>query len=117
MSRDLLLLLEPGFTDPNHPGERFICPDGAPIEGLLAGDPGKIAALDIRRLPFAKPRQTVVDALDADHQSLPVLILGNDHSLPANTQHVQKLGDKHFVTDTRAILDLLAERHGFFKVH
>lgn len=117
MSRDLLLLLEPGFTDPKYPGERFICPDGAPIEGLLAGDPDKVAALDIRRLPFARPRQVVVEALDADHQSLPVLILGDAHPLPANTQHVQQLGDKYFVTDTSAILDLLAERHGFFKVH
>jgi len=41
MSRDLLLLLEPGFTDPKYPGERFICPHGAPIEGLLASDPSK----------------------------------------------------------------------------
>ena len=120
MPRDLLLLLEPGFTDPQRPGERFICPDGAPIEGLLAGDPDtqKAAALEIRRLPFAKPRQAVVAALDAEHQSLPVLILGEPlphlHPLPDG---VQRLGDKYFVTDTRRILDLLAERHGFFKVH
>jgi len=117
MSRDLLLLLEAGFTDPNHPGERFICPDGAPIEGLLAGDPEHAGRLDIERLPFAKPRQKVVAALDADHQSLPVLILGDEQPLPADSTHVQQLGDKRFVTDTRRILDLLAERHGFFKVH
>lgn len=114
MSRDLLLLLEAGFADPQHPGERFICPDGAPIEGLLAGQPDRAASLDIQRLPFAKPRQVVVAALDAAHQSLPVLILGDEHPLPDD---VQQLGDKHFVTDTRRILDLLAERHGFFKVH
>ena len=36
MSKDTLLLLEPGFTDPAYPGERFICPDCNPIEGLLA---------------------------------------------------------------------------------
>ena len=114
MSRDLLLLLEPGFTDPKHPGERFICPDGAPIEGLLASDPSKTSRLDIHRLPFARPREAVVAALDADHQSLPVLILGDEHPVPAGAQ---KLGDKHFVTDTRRILDLLAERHGFPKVH
>ncbi|WP_034301670.1 DUF3088 domain-containing protein [Herbaspirillum sp. RV1423] len=117
MSRDLLLLLEPGFTDPAYPGERFICPDGAPIEGLLAGDPARADRLDIRRLPFARPRQAVVEALDADHQSLPVLILGDEQPLPNDAAEVQKLGDKRFVTDTRRILDLLAERHGFFKVH
>ena len=114
VSQDLLLLLEPGFTDPKYPGERFICPDGAPVEGLLASDPSKTSRLDIHRLPFARPREAVVAALDADHQSLPVLILGDEHPVPAD---VQTLGDKHFVTDTRRILDLLAERHGFPKVH
>jgi hypothetical protein len=114
MSRDLLFLLEPGFTDPNHPGERFICPHGAPIEGLLASDPALNARLDIRRLPFQRPRAAVVDALDGEHQGLPVLIFGDDQPAPADAQ---KLGDKHFVTDTRRILDLLAERHGFPKVH
>ena len=114
MSRDLLLLLEPGFTDPNHPGERFICPDGAPIEGLLASDPARNVRLDIRRLPFPRPRAVVVDALDSEHQGLPVLILGDEHPAPDDAQ---TLGDKRFVTDTRRILDLLAQRHGFPKVH
>jgi len=113
-SQDLLLLLEPGFTDPKYPGERFICPDGAPVEGLLASDPSKTSRLDIHRLPFARPREAVVAALDEDHQSLPVLILGDEHPVPADAQ---RLGDRRFVTDTRRILDLLAERHGFPKVH
>src|ERR1700729_444956 len=64
VSQDLLLLLEPGFTDPKYPGERFICPDGAPIEGLLASDPSKTTRLDVHRLPFARPREAVVAALD-----------------------------------------------------
>ena len=114
VSQDLLLLLEPGFADPKYPGERFICPDGAPIEGLLASDPSKTSHLDIHRLPFARPREAVVAALDEDHQSLPVLILGDEHPVPADAQ---RLGDRRFVTDTRRILDLLAERHGFPKVH
>jgi hypothetical protein len=114
MSRDLLLLLEPGFTDPNHPGERFICPHGAPIEGLLASDPSKAVSLDIQRLPFARPREVAIEALDADHQGLPVLILGNDKPVP---EDAQTLGEKRYVTDTTRILALLAERHGFPNVH
>jgi hypothetical protein len=112
--RDLLILLEPGFTDPKHPGERFVCPDGAPIEGLLASDPARNVRLDIRRVPFARPRQAAVEALGEDHQSLPVLVLGDEYAPPADAQAV---GGKRFVTDTRRILALLAERHGFPKIH
>ncbi|MCC8402276.1 DUF3088 domain-containing protein [Paraburkholderia sp. MMS20-SJTN17] len=114
MSRDLLLLLEPGFTDPRYPGERFICPDGAPIEGLLASDPPRVARLDVKRVPFERPRKAVVEVLDAEHQSLPVLVLGDEHPVPADAQ---TLGERRFVTDPRRILELLAARHGFPKVH
>lgn len=114
MARDLLVLLEYGFTDPAHPGERFICPDGAPIEGLLAGEPERAARLDIRRLPFARPRAEVVALLGEQHQGLPVLILGDEHPLP---EEVQSANGRHFVTDPRRILALLAQRHGFARVH
>ena len=112
--RDLLILLEPGFTDPKRPGEVCICPDGAPIEGLLASDPARNARLDIRRVPFERPRKAAVEALSEAHQSLPVLVLGDAYPAPSDAQTV---GEKRFVTDTRRILALLAERHGFPKVH
>lgn len=114
MSRDLLLLLEPGFTDPAHPGERFVCPYGIPVEGLLASDPERAARLDVKRVPFARPRPDVIAALDEAHQGLPVLVLGDEHPVPDDAQ---TLGDKRFVTDTKRILALLAERHGFPRVH
>lgn len=114
MPRDRLLLLAPGFADPQHPGERFVCPDCLPIEGLLAAAPELAAALDISHLPFARPRTKVIAALDEAHQGLPVLILGDGHPAPADAL---ALGDTRFVTDTRRILELLAERHGFPKVH
>ncbi|KAF1044114.1 MAG: hypothetical protein GAK35_01902 [Herbaspirillum frisingense] len=114
MSRDLLLLLEHGFTDPAHPGERFICPDGAPIEGLLAGDPERAARLEIRRLPFPRPRAEVVAQLGEQHQGLPVLILDDHQAAP---EDAQSANGKRFVTDPRRILDLLAQRHGFPRVH
>jgi hypothetical protein len=114
VSRDLLLLLEPGFTDPAHPGERFVCPHGVAIEGLLAGEPERAVRLDVKRVPFPRPRPDVIEALDEAHQGLPVLVLGDEQPIPDD---VQTLGDKRFVTDTKRILALLAERHGFPKVH
>jgi Protein of unknown function (DUF3088) len=43
-----------------------------------------------------------------------VLILGDEAPVPDDAQ---TLGSKRFVTDTNRILALLAERHGFPKVH
>jgi hypothetical protein len=114
MSRDLLLLLEPGFTDPAHPGERFICPHSAPIEGVLASDPARTVRLDIKRVPFARPRPDVIAALDEAHQGLPALVFGDEHPIPDDAE---RLGDTRFVTDPKRILALLAERYGFPKLH
>jgi hypothetical protein len=113
MSRDRLLLLKPGFTDAKSPGTNFVCPDCLPVEGLLASAPELTGRLDIARLPFERPRHAVIAALDEQNQGLPVLILGDQSPAPADAQ---SLGEKRFVTDTRRILELLAERHGFPKV-
>ena len=69
---------------------------------------------DVRRVPFARPRQDVIAVLDEAHQGLPVLVLGTEHPIPDDAQ---ALGDTRFVTDSKRILALLAERHGFPKLH
>ncbi|MBV8500315.1 MAG: DUF3088 domain-containing protein [Paucibacter sp.] len=114
MSRDRLLLFQPGFVDEKHPGERFVCPHGLSIEGLLSSAPDRAARLDIERLPYPRPRPVVIDALDEHHQGLPVLLLGDEYPVP---EDAKVLGSQAFVTDTQRILSLLAERHGFPKVH
>ncbi|MEN2470585.1 MULTISPECIES: DUF3088 domain-containing protein [Burkholderia] len=114
MSRDVLFLLEPGFADPKHPGQRFVCPHGLSIEGLLASAPDRAGRLDVKRVGFERPRHTVIEALDDAHQGLPVLVLGHDQPAPDDAQ---TLGDVRFVTDARRILELLAARHGFPALH
>ncbi|MCA8093744.1 DUF3088 domain-containing protein [Burkholderia anthina] len=114
MSRDVLFLLEPGFSDPKYPGERFVCPHGLSIEGLLASDPARAGRVDVRRVGFERPRHAVIDALDDAHQGLPVLVLGSDQPAPDDAG---TLGDVRFVNDARRIVELLVERHGFPKVH
>ncbi|RKP47079.1 DUF3088 domain-containing protein [Pararobbsia silviterrae] len=114
MSRDLLLLLEPGFTDPKYPDERFVCPHGVSIEGLLASDPERVAKLDVKRVAFARPRPDVIAVLDEAHQGLPVLILGDERPVP---DEALTLGATRYISDPKQILALLAERHGFPKLH
>ncbi|MFG1298246.1 DUF3088 domain-containing protein [Xanthobacter sp. V3C-3] len=107
--RDLLILIAPGFEDPAHPGRRFFCPDCNQVEGVLASDPSLAAKVEVRRVPFPRPRAEVVALLGAENQSLPVLILGDALPPPADAR---THGPLAFVTDTRRILELLAERHG-----
>lgn len=114
MSRDRLLLLSPGFVDAKYPGQSFVCPHCIPIEGLLAAAPALADRLDIERLPYPRPRPVVIAALDENHQSLPVLILGDEHPAP---EDAKTLGDTRFVNDVNRILELLAERHGYPRVH
>ena len=102
------------IRDSAYPGERFICPDCNPIEGLLAADPSRAERLEIKRLPFPRPRQAVIDALDDQHQGLPVLIFGDEQAVP---EDAQTTSGRHFVSDSRRILELLAQRHGFPRLH
>lgn len=60
MSRDRIFLIEPGFEDPQSPGELFVCPHCNAIEGLLAAFPDRAARLDIQRVPFPRPRVPVI---------------------------------------------------------
>jgi hypothetical protein len=112
MSRDKLFLIEPGFPDPNRPGEFFVWPHCNAIEGLLASFPDLAANVDVERVPFPRPRQKVIDAVGEKNQGLPVLVLGG--KAPDDAANHDGVA---FVSSTGRILDLLAERHGFPRIH
>lgn len=113
MSRDTVYLISPGFEDPKQPGQTFICPYCNQVEGLLASFPDLAAGIDVVRVPFARPRQAVIERLGEANQSLPVLVLGDG----AAPDDAERHGDVAFVNDTKRILELLAERHGFPRLH
>lgn len=112
-SRDKLFLLEPGFEDPAYPGQRFVCPHSNQIEGVLASFPELAAGLDIERVGFSRPRRAVIAALGEANQSLPALVLG-EGDIPDDAE---RHGEVAFVKPTHRILDLLAQRHGFPRLH
>ena len=112
MAKDKIFLIAPGFTDPKRDDGPFICPYCNQIEGILASFPDLAAKLEVTRLPFPRPRQPVIDLTGEDNQGLPVLVLGDNP--PADAKNA---GSQYFINDTSRILALLAERHGFPKVH
>ena len=112
MAKDTIFLIEPGFTDPKRDDGPFICPYCNQVEGLLGSFPELAAGLQVVRLPFVRPRLPVIELIGEENQGLPVLLLGDDP--PADAKQAK---GRYFIDDTRRILDLLAERHGFPKLH
>jgi len=112
MAKDILLLLAPGFDDPRRSGGPFICPHCNQIEGLLRSFPDLAEKLDVRRQPFPRPREAVIALVGEDNQALPILIFADNAPADAKSH-----GDRRFVTETHRILDLLADRHGFPRLH
>ncbi|MDQ0561216.1 hypothetical protein QO004_003009 [Rhizobium mesoamericanum] len=112
MSRDTLFLIAPGFLDPKQPGRTFVCPHCNAIEGLLSSFPELARRLDVHRVPFPRPRARVIEAVGEENQSLPVLVLASNPPPDAADWK-----GKRFVAKTGRILDLLAERHGFPRLH
>ncbi|WP_199054639.1 DUF3088 domain-containing protein [Aquitalea sp. ASV15] len=114
MSRDTLFLLEPGFTRPDHPADqRFVCPHSTLLEGLLAVQAALAERIAIRRLPFPRPRQPVVELLGEENQSLPVLVLDPASPLPAGAR---EHAGRHFLQDARQIADYLAQQYGAYRL-
>ncbi|NTJ62160.1 DUF3088 domain-containing protein [Agrobacterium rhizogenes] len=112
MARDKLFLISPGFADPKHPGVSFVCPYCNAIEGLLASFPDLASSIDVERVAFLRPRQKVIEVAGEENQSLPLLILADNPPDDAGDWNGTR-----FVNSTDRIIELLAERHGFPRVH
>ncbi len=114
MAGDTLFLLQPGFEDPSQPGRFFVCPHCNAIEGLLRSFPGLATQINVVRVPFARPRRPVVDIIGETHQSLPVLVFGESNPVPDDADIAN---GRRFITSTKQILAVLAERYSFPYLH
>jgi hypothetical protein len=76
MSNIQLYLMKPNFM--NAGLGPFYCGDSVSVEGLLSFFPELREKIDISYVDFPRPRQTLVDAIGENQQSVPVLILKAD---------------------------------------
>ncbi|WP_271079320.1 DUF3088 family protein [Aurantiacibacter sp. MUD61] len=95
MTKDTLFILERSYTSDD--GGEFFCRDCVEIDGLLALFPELAEKLDIVRVPWAKPRKAVVEALGEDNQNCPALLFA----------------EGGFVNTQDDLLAALHKRHGF----
>ncbi|ACL56358.1 DUF3088 domain-containing protein [Methylobacterium nodulans] len=114
MERDRLFLIAPGFIDPVYPGRTFYCWHCALLEGVLASCPDLARRLDVVRVAWPRPRETVIALVGEANQSLPLLVLaqGADSRFRTGTHQ-----GRRFIADKDAILAALSERHGFPDPH
>ncbi|AVA23860.1 DUF3088 domain-containing protein [Rhizobium sp. NXC24] len=109
-NRDKLFLLRPGFEDPAYPGQQFYCWHCALLEGVLASFPDLAPQLDVQRIEWPRPRQSVIALIGEQNQSLPLLVLAEG----ANSLHQTGIYDgRVFISEKDKILAALSERHGF----
>lgn len=109
-NRDQLLLLRPGFDDPAYPGQQFYCWHCALLEGVLASFPDLAEKLDVERIEWPRPRQSVIALVGEQNQSLPLMVLVEGDSSPHQTGVYE---GRVFIAEKDKILAALSERHGF----
>jgi hypothetical protein len=114
MAKDRLFLLDNEFLDGALGRGSFYCRDCMLLNGLIAAFPEQASRLDIVRIPFPRPRVTVIEAIGEANQALPVLVLADNG--PANLPTGAD-GGPHFVSDFLGLLQALHIRHGFPEPH
>ena len=108
--RDTLFLIRAPFEDSTHgDGATWYCHDCAALEGALLANGQWLRSIDVRRLPFPRPRQELVALLGEENQGMPVLVLGNADKAPADALRFLR---RAFITDPRAIGRYLAATYG-----
>ena len=95
MAKDRLFILERSYRDDT--GSEFFCRDCIEVDGLLAMFPERAAKLEIVRVPWARPRTAVIEAIGEDNQNCPALVFA----------------ERGFVNTQDALLVALHQRHGF----
>ena len=109
--KDQLYLLRPGFV--NAGIGPLYCNDSAPVEGMLSFFPKLRQFVDVQYVEFPRPRKPLVEALGAEYQSLPVLILASDRKLKPGTPEPQTANGRRFLANERSVRDYLSIQYGF----
>lgn len=101
--RDTLFLLRPAFEDK---GTTYFCPYSAQVIGFLTYYPQVRGSLDVVELDWKKPREPLTSLLGPDHQSAPILVLGDRVDVP--DVNIKEANGRAFVEKTIEILRYLA---------
>lgn len=113
--RPILFLLPPDFLDPEEGEGPFVCPHCMAVEGLLSVYPRLRGELDIRYVPFKRPRTAIIEVIGEEHQSCPVLVLPLGQASDVGSQQATR--GRLFFVGEHAIAAALAEAFGTGRMH
>lgn len=113
--RPILFLLPPDFLDPEEGEGPYVCPHCMAVEGLLSVYPVLRRSLDIRYVPFKRPRTAIIDVIGEEHQSCPVLVL--PEGLTSSVESQKSARGRLFFVGEHAIAEALAECFGTGRMH
>ena len=108
LRRDTLFILRAPFEDRELEGTWF-CTSCATMEGALLANPHWVAHIDVRRMPFPRPRREMIDLIGEDNQSMPALVLADDSTPPADAK---QFAGRYFLDEPKSITRYLAAAYG-----
>lgn len=113
--KDTLFLLTPGFRDGD--GAPYYCPYCTIFEGLLHLYPKLAQQIDVRHVPFAKPREEILALLGEEHQSCPVLVVSHPMKNPPRNSRIKTVGNLYFFDEPEDIGNYLSETYEIPRPH
>lgn len=113
--KDTLFLLTPGFRDGD--GLPYYCPYCTIFEGLLHLYPHLVSQIEVRRVAFPKPRAEIVSLVGPEHQSCPVLVVGEAMMNSGNHPQFKTVGNLSFIDEPEDIGNYLSLTYGIPRPH
>ena len=116
MAKDILFLLNHGFSNPSAGPDPYYCSECAVLEGLLVYHPELNKRIDVKRIAFPRPRAAIIELLGPDLQSAPVLVVG-DETASAPGIGISPVTGKRYVSGLKDIAEYLATTYGVTRLY
>lgn len=108
MQKDVLFIIKAPFEDKALEGTWF-CASCAMMEGALMANPQWANHIEVRRMPFPRPRREVIALVGEENQSMPVLVLADASKAPDSAKEYE---GRWFIDEPKTISRYLAATYG-----
>jgi hypothetical protein len=108
LKRDTLFIIRAPFEDPALDGKWF-CASCATMEGALLANPHWATHIEVKRMPFPRPRHEMISLIGEENQSMPALVLADGANVPEGAREYE---GRFFLDEPKPIARYLAATYG-----